>query len=576
LKNSIGVFVVFVSICLCGLLLQGCGGGQGDVWRYDPGIPPQVTGLKAEAGNRVVTLSWTGKASYVAESYNIYYVSALSAGKATRSNATRINVDKNSYVLENLDNNIEYFFIVTAVNKDGEGIDSVQVSATPGPFINADLTGVWYFHTLVTGPDARWEQGTITVAADSNAVISEFEDSSGNSTPPVGFILTIDGSGEITQSGDGTWAGFHGTMGSRKNMIIATWSPSLQSRAITIFQKKAGSDPDYSVEDISGTGSGQNPNDPTIQGNGPTRFAYHQLNSGSNTEWEYANAKVGQHGNVWLDQYKDIIYWDFSTPVSKTVNYDYLWKVTSVGVEPDGKVTEYWNFTNVVDPVTTPSFNTLVPKIPHDTVFTGRMTADKTVVIGVATRTDASGNNPQYFLRIIQLCFIPTDQTLPTPGLNDLAGSYKFNKLSSGVPAGSTAGSASWAYGSMTINGSGLASFPGYTDSFGATQSSDSLAFSYYSDKDVNPDQKEYLDFANFTTPVQDGRAHYYDASGNALRKYYDFASFGSTVGLPATWRLEDTSTRYYNEHGSLSYNRDLFVMTGTDSSGYTMLIGLK
>lgn len=35
-------------------------------------------------------------------------------------------------------------------------------------------------------------------------------------------------------------------------------------------------------------------------------------------------------------------------------------------------------------------------------------------------------------------------------------------------------------------------------------------------------------------------------------------------------------STHYYNEHGTLSYNRDLFVMTRTDSFGYSMIIGLK
>jgi len=128
----------------------------------------------------------------------------------------------------------------------------------------------------------------------------------------------------------------------------------------------------------------------------------------------------------------------------------------------------------------------------------------------------------------------------------------------------------------MSINGSGLASFPRYSDSNGATQLSDSLMFSYYSDTDNNPDLKEYTDFANFTTPVQDGRARYFDAGGKALRSYYDFASFGSSVGIPSTWRLEDTSTKYYNEHGSLSYNRDLLVMTGTDASGYSMLIGLK
>jgi hypothetical protein len=572
-KKYLKFILVFIPLAFGSLLLQGCSAGQGDAWRYDPGIPAKVTGLKAESGNRVVTLSWTGNP--LATSYTIYHVSGLSADTVTRSNATILHTTTTSQVIELGNNNIEYHFMVTALNRDGESVDSAQVSATPCAFFGADLGGVWYFHTLVTGPDAKWERGTLTVDTGGNAVISDFEDSSGNTTSPPGFVLTINENGEMSQSGTGALVGFHGILGSRKNLMTATWSPTLQSRAITIFQKKkSDSDPDYGIADISGTGSGQNPNNPYIQGNGPTRFAYHQLYSGATTEWEYCNAKVGQHGNIWLDQYKDIIYWDFSTPASKTLNYDYLWKVTSIGIDKDGLVTEYWNFANVVDPITIPSYNNLVPKKPHDTLFTGRMTADKTVVIGVATRTDVNGANPQYFLRIMQLCFIPTDQALPLPGVYDLAGAYKFHKLASTVPVGGGAGTASWAYGTMSITGSGLTSFPLYSDSAGTTQSSDSFTLSYYADP--NPDQKLYTDFANFTTPVQAGQAHYYDAGGAPLRRYYDFASFGSYVGIPSTWRMEDTSPSYHSEHGSLSYNRDLFVMSRTDAAGYGMVIGLK
>jgi hypothetical protein len=565
-------FIVFLLIVGAALLLPGCKGA----WRYDPGIPVQVTGLKGESGNRVVTLSWTGNP--LATSYNVYFVSGLMATAVNRANATKVNSNTASLVIEQLDNNIDYHFMVTALNHDGESIDSAQVTVVPGPFSNADLTGSWYFNTLVTGPDARWEQGTLTISDDGTAAITDFADSSGTTTPPPGFAVTIDGNGELSQSGTGAWVGFNGIMGSRKNMMTATWSPSLSSCALTIFQKvKDASDPPYSIADIGGTGSGQNLNNPTLQGNGPTRFAYHQLSSGSSTEWEYCNAKVGQNGNIWLDsdqQNKDVIYWDFSNPAAKTVNFDYLWKATSVDIDTSGLVTEYWNFTNVVDPVNIPSFNTLEPKVPHDTVFTGRMTADRTVIIGVGTVSDATGNNPYYFLRIIQLCFIPTDQALPQPGLSDLAGTYQFHKLASTKPAGGSAGTASWAYGTMSVTGSGATTFPAYTDSSGATQLSDTFTLAYY--PDPNPDQKMYTDFANFTTTALDSLAYYYDANGKALRSYYDFTSYGATINEPSTWRLEDTSTIYYNEHGTLSYNRDMLVMTRTDTSGYSMLVGLK
>ncbi|MBJ6725071.1 fibronectin type III domain-containing protein [Geomesophilobacter sediminis] len=560
------------ALLLALLALSGCNAAQGDAWRYDPGIPAQVSGLKAESGDRLVTLSWTGNPT--ATSYNVYFVSEIGAQQVTRGNGYRINTPMSSLVIGSLDNHTVYHFMVTALNRDGESVDSVQVSVAPGPIADADLTGVWYFHTLVTGPEAKWEQGTLTVDADHTAVVSAFSDSSGSTQAPPGFALTVDGTGALAQSGSGAWVDFHGAMGARKNLMTATWSPTLQSRAITIFQKKkAATDPDYTIDDISGTGSGQNPSNPYLQGNGPTRFVYHQLYSGASNEWEYCNAKVGQHGNIWLDQYKDVIYWDFSTPASKTVNYDYLWKVTSVGIDPDGLVSEYWNFTDIVDPVTIPSFNTLVPRSPHEVVFTGRMTADRTVVIGVGTTTDALGNNPRYFLRIMQLCFIPTDQALPQPGVNDLAGSYKFARLAATTPAVG-AGTASWAYGTFSVGSSGAANFTSYADSGGSSQLSDTFTLALY--PDPNPDQKSYTDFANFTTPAQDGRPHYYGTDGTPLRRYYDFASYGSTVAVPSTWRLEDTGTRYYNEHGSLSYNRDLFVMTRTDASGYGMLVGLK
>ena len=560
--------LAFTLLAVAPLLLHGCGGGA---LRYDPGIPGKVTNVRAESGNGLVTLSWTSE-DHVATKYKIYYVSGLSADKVTRTNSIVVPCKQKSVVIEHLQNDVAYHFMVTALNNDGESADSDQVSCTPLAPASTDLEGVWYFHTLVTGPDARWERGTLTVEANGDAAISGFLDSSGNTTPPASFVLKVDDSGLVTQTGAGSWVDFHAILGSRKTLITATWSAGLQSRALTVFQKrKDDAAPAYSIQDISGTGSGQNPYNPYIQGNGPTRFTYHQLYSGSKTEWEYCNAKVGQHGNIWLDLYKDIIYWDFSTPLSKTANYDYLWKCTSVGVDSDGVVTEYWNFSNVAS-ADIPNFNALVPKQPHDVVFTGRMTGDKTVVIGVGTTTDFDGGNPRYFMRIMQLCFIPTDQALPAPGLNDLTGDYRFHQIASSVPSGG-ASTASWAYGTMSVTGAGAASFPSYVDSKGAA-ATDPFTLAYYADP--NPDLKLYTDFANFTTAPQDGRSHYFDSGGNALRTYYDFASFGSYVGIPSTWRLEDTGSKYYNEHASLSYNRDLLVMTRTDSSGYGMWIGLK
>jgi hypothetical protein len=592
LKNLLRYLAGSILIVFLCFSLNGCTGGSGgDAWRYDPGIPDQVTGLQAEPGNSLVTLSWNGNP--LATSYNIYYVSSLTAGQVTKENGIKLTATKADWVITNLSNNITYHFIVTAINQDGESMESVQVSSTPRPISNEDLQGTWYFHTLVTSPnqaEAGWERGTLTVTLNGNgegsAEISDYEVSNpdgGSDTPqpPSGFIITTDGNGALAVTGNQSWVDFHGSIGSRKNMMIACFSPTLQSRAITIFQKKRKTS-DYNVDDIGGTGSGQNPNDATLQGNGPTRFTYHQLYSGSNTEWEYSNAKIGRKGS-WQDQYKDVIYWDYSTPTFKVMNFDFFWKATALGIDQDGLVTEYWNFDNVVDTSRNIySYNTLIPKQPHQVLFTGRMTDDKTVIVGVSTRTDAYGENPQYFLRIIQLCFIPTDQSLPQPTLYDLAGTYHFNKLGYKASSNGGSGAASWTYGAMNITSSGSVNISesGYSS---GPPGSYNFTLSYY--PDPNPESKAYRDFSTFTTPSSDGYTHYHDTNGTLLHNYYDFNSNGTGVDIndPSTWRaMQDVyspigiSPYYFNEHASLSYNGDMFVMTTTDSSGYSMLIGLK
>jgi hypothetical protein len=596
LKKAIQFLVAgLVAVLVC-LSITGCSGSS---WRFDPGIPEKITELQASSGVNLVALSW--KANAKATSYNIYYVSEIIGNSVTRANAVKIaNVTTSQYIVSGLDNNITYYFMVTGVNRDGESVDSMQVSATPGPIGTADLNGTWYFHTLVTGPDAKWERGTVDIS-DGTAVISEFEDSSGNTQAPPGFTITADGSGDVSQSGEGAWIDFHGSMGSRKEMIVGTFSPTLSSRAITIFQKKKAAS-DYSIADIMGTGSGQNPNDPNLNGNGPTRLSYHQLYSGSKTGWEYCNAKVGQKGQFFTNDAKDVIYWDFSSPEFKSSGYDFFWKATSLGIDSDGLVKEYWNFSNVVDPLAgIYDYNDLTPKQPHDMLFTGRMTADKTVVVGVSTRTDANGQNPQYFLRIMELCFKPADQTLAEPSLNDLKGRYSFYKIGYADPDGTGSGVASWAYGVMNITASGETSFPQYADSLGNNTTADGFTLSYY--PDPNPDGKVYKDFANFTTPALDGSAHYIDPDGNLLRMYYDFSIGYIYDSATASYKIDYSKRRqlnivrdannnvvidpltnkpkllvpgYYNEHGTLSYNRDLFVMTRTDASGNAIIIGLK
>lgn len=560
LKPTIRAYVyIFTAVLWC-ISVCGCGGSGEEPWRFDPGIPAKVTEVTAVSGFELVTLSW--KPSTYATSYNVYYVPASTASGVTRTNGTRLSIDGANVVISGLQNDTKYFFMVTALNRDGESTDSDQASATPGPFTSADLAGEWYFHALVNGPDAKWERGLVSVDDSGTTVFSQFEDSSGNSSPPAGYILTVDGIGQLGQTGDGAHVQFHGTISSRKNMILATYSHSLTSQALIIFQKKKDATaPDYNIEDIAGSGSGQSTTDPNLLGNGPTRFAYHQLSSGASTDWEYCNGKVGQNGYTWINTYKDITYWDYGSPEAKTHQYlDYLWKVTSFGIDPDGLVSEYWNYEATGD------FVSHFIRQPHEVVFRGRMTADKTVVIGVGTKVDALGAQ-KYYLRVIELCFTPWDQNTRTYNLSTLAGSYSFYKLSS----------SQWANGRINIASSGTTSFSDYSDSDGNTSFPDSFTLQYYPD----PGLKAYKDFANFITPDPvptsgSGSLHYYDSFGELLHTFYDFWSYPAIITEPDSWRTIDSSNFYYNEHGSQSFFKDMFVMTRTDASGHALYVAVK
>lgn len=594
-RLTLPIPLLFIAV-IAGLFLHACGGSgggdalSGDPLRYDPGIPAQVTGVQASSGDQVVTLSWTS--IYEAESYNVYYAPATANGSAPAMAGvgaaavgwTRITVNTSSCAVWGLSNNVTYFFVVTAANRDGEGSPSGPVASTPGPITLADLAGTWYFHTLVCGPSATWERGTLVVDAGGNASFTEFFDSahydpaSDTSMPqslPAGMVLAVQGDGSVVMSGAGAWPSFQGTMGSRKNMWVGTWTYSVDgSMALAIFQKKRAAD-DYNVLDVAGTGGG-------VTGNGPTRFAYHALNSGTGIGWEYSNARIGRQGQYWknpappvtpftpdgLNSVKDVIYWDYSTPTYKTLGgYDYLWKVTSFGVRYDGAVKEFNNFGLAA-----------LRDAAHNVIFTGRMTDDKTVIVGVSTKNaiDSSSTSigaiqtisGQYYLRIVQLNFIPTDQSLPTYTVDDLTGVYKFHEIGSVVSGGTT--QASWAYGRLRVDSSGVVTFPEWTDSNALLSNADTFSLAYY--PDPGSGNESFTTFANFTTPNTGAGARY--AGSPTAYTWWNGITNGVQGGAGVA--AIPLAATYYNEHATLSYNKDLLVMTRTDSFGYSMVIGLK
>jgi len=124
--------------CLIALALAACAPKEED----KPEPPkPNITGtqLIANAGDRSVTLDWTMCAD--AETYNIYYIKDEEhrysinnkPSTSTMLAGTKITgLISAPLVISNLENDVPYWFALTAVNKNGESVPSADiVTATP-------------------------------------------------------------------------------------------------------------------------------------------------------------------------------------------------------------------------------------------------------------------------------------------------------------------------------------------------------------------------------------------------------------------------------------------------------------
>ena len=108
------------------ILLAACGGGGGEGSGSDGGNPPgQPQNVIAATGDAVAAVSWDAVGG--ADSYNLYW----STTSGTGTDGTLIGGVSSGYIHRGLTNATAYYYVVTAVNTDGESEPSAEATATP-------------------------------------------------------------------------------------------------------------------------------------------------------------------------------------------------------------------------------------------------------------------------------------------------------------------------------------------------------------------------------------------------------------------------------------------------------------
>ncbi len=228
-------------------------------------LPPTApTGVAAAAASAKVTISWNSVSG--ATSYDIYW--STTSG-VTPANGTQIAGATSPYVQTGLTNDTTYYYVVTAVNANGESAPSSQVSATPSatapPYIRAQAIS-WN-----PSPPPNAPVLAAQVCTDSTCA-----------TPVANATVTLDGT-------------------------TLTYNPSRQEYSASSPQPTAGATVDLSV---------------TIPTGGPVKPGTY---TASGTQYStYPSLTSPTSGATWQATSDNAVSWTAGAPSSTTPASEYI------------------------------------------------------------------------------------------------------------------------------------------------------------------------------------------------------------------------------------------------------------
>jgi hypothetical protein len=527
--RTLSVFVVIglvLSLAACGG--GGGGGGGGSPVRYDPGAVAVPTGLSAVAGNKEVALNWSPAQN--AAAYRIYWSTSPTVDKTTSS---YIETTGTTVIVTGLINGTTYYFAVTGVAAYTETSLSGAVPAQPtatAPGL-VDLDGIWNFNILVSGQDAGWMQGQVSISSGVVTFLA-FLDNTGNTAAPndVFGTLSVLPDGTISQSNSPTSLVGEISNNTYRDILVGTANWRGNSNLVAVLQKRVRDGSGNYITFNQGllTGSGGDA--------GPKFFTYNQISSGAIQEWEFAVGKLGSNRSVKYMGFASSNYATSTFPVvsSFTTSSFYGEQTSLFSVDSTTGVASESSCAGCTAPAN---------------YFSGIMSADGTIMVGTFT-----GAGPKYALRIYQIVN-PLTTDYPSPALGGVVFSYDLMTKN---------------YNFQRLAGAGTTGLSAYgTFQFTTVPAP---ALSYY-DPDVVPTGNiNYLSYADTSGGALPGPAYftftYIGNSNKAIR-----ACLGGILSDPGTVSSYVANTFY----GKITRYDYLSVWTVTETGGVPSLtIGMK